>query len=148
MGSMPAAPYGETLRCERCFSPYKIVGAVEAPRKRLLCNECGHSEDVYVIQRTSPATRWTLIEPSGEVRVYASEDDLLEALRSAPRAEVEPETPREPPRVALELVESERDLAASLGDDDVPTQEAQIPSREELRAAETVDPPPVALREA
>ncbi len=141
---MPAAPYGETLRCERCFSPYKIVGAVEAPRKRLLCNECGHSEDVYVIARTSPATRWTLIEPSGEVRVYASQEDLLDALKVAPRAEDEPATPREPPRGALELVESERDLAARLGEDEIPTQEVETPSREEVREAETQDPPPVA----
>ncbi|HEY8079899.1 MAG TPA: tetratricopeptide repeat protein [Labilithrix sp.] len=141
MGSM--SPYGETLRCERCFSPYKIVGAVEAPRKRLLCNECGHSEDVYVIASTSPATRWTLIEPSGEVRVYASQDDLLDALRSAPHADAEPETPRG----SLELVESESDLAARFGDEEPKTREIETPHRQDLREAETQDPPPVVARE-
>src|SRR5438093_1924739 len=104
MGSMARAAYGETLRCERCFSPYKVVGADNAPQKRLLCNECGYAQDVIVITRAEPVTRWTLVAPDGAVKTFASQDELLEAVRASgvtQSVEQEPETPREPPTPRL-----------------------------------------------
>lgn len=126
---MARAAYGETLRCERCFSPYKIIGADNAPQKRLLCNECGYAQDVIVITRAEPVTRWTLVDPDGTVRSFASRADVIaavEAAQSIKPPEMDPETPREPQTPRLELIESERDVSKRL--DEEPTQ----------------DPPPVA----
>jgi Tfp pilus assembly protein PilF len=115
MGSMARAAYGETLRCERCFTPYKVVGADNAPQKRLVCNECGYAQDVIVITREEPVTRWTLVAPDGAVKSFATQEELIEAVRSS---DAEVETPREPPTPRLELVESERDLSKRMEDTD------------------------------
>jgi hypothetical protein len=168
MGSMARAAYGETLRCERCFTPYKVVGADRAPQKRLLCNECGYAQDVIIIERAEPVTRWTLVEPNGTVRSFATQDELLEAVRTsgvrdaAPEHEPEPETPREPPptprelpeeeakTARLEIVESAPDVTEKLRDDgEVPEVDpGEYVSISEVVVAPLVtvpsDPPPPA----
>src|SRR4051794_34520472 len=150
MGSMARAAYGETLRCERCFSPYKVVGADNAPQKRLLCNECGYAQDVIVITRADPVTRWTLVTPDGTVKSFASQDELVAAMRGS---DVEPETPREPPTPRLELVESEHDLAKRMEDTDpgeyvsiqdvVVAPVVEVPEEPDVPQARVSKPPPL-----
>jgi predicted Zn finger-like uncharacterized protein len=78
MAKTARAAIEDLLTCESCHAFYYVERADDGARTRLRCTSCGHSRDVLL--SGAKTSKWTVIDPNGEVKSFTEWDDLVRGM--------------------------------------------------------------------
>src|SRR5687767_1208367 len=95
MAKTARAAIEDLLTCESCHAFYYVERAEDGARTRLRCTSCGHSRDVLL--SGAKTNKWTVIDPSGEVKTFTEWDDLVRGMAGSGVTAVRAKLPSDRP---------------------------------------------------